>query len=62
MTKPMRVQVKGGHVKVGDVRDLVGTLSREGARGNRGTDTTLRSRREVDNRVECAENCLAWLP
>jgi site-specific DNA-methyltransferase (adenine-specific) len=25
------VQVKGGHVKVGDVRDLVGTLSRESA-------------------------------
>lgn len=30
-TKKMLVQVKGGHVKAGDVRDLVGTLSRESA-------------------------------
>lgn len=31
VTKRMLVQVKGGHVKAGDIRDLVGTLSREGA-------------------------------
>jgi len=29
--KTMLVQVKGGHVKVGDIRDFVGTLTREGA-------------------------------
>ena len=29
--RKMLVQVKGGHVKSGDIRDLVGTLSREGA-------------------------------
>jgi site-specific DNA-methyltransferase (adenine-specific) len=29
--KRMLVQVKGGHVKSGDIRDLVGTLAREGA-------------------------------
>ena len=31
VTKRMLVQVKGGHVKSGDIRDFVGALSREGA-------------------------------
>lgn len=37
--RKMLVQVKGGHVKSGDIRDLVGTLSREGA--EMGTFITL---------------------
>jgi len=31
VAKTMLVQVKSGHVKAGDIRDFVGTLSREGA-------------------------------
>ena len=31
VAKKMLVQVKGGHVKAGDIRDLAGTLAREGA-------------------------------
>jgi site-specific DNA-methyltransferase (adenine-specific) len=31
LTKKMLVQVKSGHVKAGDIRDLAGTLQREGA-------------------------------
>jgi len=31
LTKKMLVQVKSGHVKAGDLRDLAGTLQREGA-------------------------------
>ena len=31
LTKSMLVQVKSGHVKAGDIRDLAGTLQREGA-------------------------------
>jgi hypothetical protein len=31
LAKRLLVQVKGGHVKSGDIRDFVGTLSREGA-------------------------------
>jgi site-specific DNA-methyltransferase (adenine-specific) len=31
LTKKMIVQVKGGHVRAGDIRDLVGVIQREGA-------------------------------
>ena len=31
LTKKMLVQVKSGHVKAGDIRDLAGTIGREGA-------------------------------